>query len=195
MEKPLLYHEHARVEFKSAIRPPSNSKLSRIRTPVLGSYYHAILNAFSPFYRNCKNDRSELVTTLRAELAEKLVTGEPKPYDTLYEGNLAALAKRDKRWSAETLQQEIRTGSGLNPVIHELISNIFDIDIYIIDLNREKLVAFNKAELLYRKRTSIVLFTVEGHYEPCSLSSEDGTPYTYFKHDHPFILTLSNSSK
>jgi len=185
----------------------SQSKLSlnynTYRKRVIGDgscYFHAIIDAFflpirtgvldgQPF------DRFQFVRKFRADLAKLLL--QPRPgyggktyYETLSRGELKDLSTSLKEVSIENMMNLLNSGNSVSYIYHELISDVLDLDIYILNAENEDVYMIDSdLNLYYKGRNSIVLFYLPGHFELVSIMRKNEL-ITYFEAKDPFIKKI-----
>jgi hypothetical protein len=185
--------------------PFSYKGLTRWATYPDGScLVHAILNAFwKPYRKGRLNDkvldRLDYVKKLRHKLAEMLEepidkndpTG-PTNYDILSNGSLRELAQSIPDCSLERMKKVLDSTSFLGYVYLEYFSDRFDIDIYIIDLEKMDVYTTGRSddEIYYKSRDSIVIGYVNEHFETLSVKTSPSNYETFFSTDSPFIRAI-----
>ena len=181
-------------------------------------FFHAVTDGFYLPYKagyvieNGKVvpfDRQQSIRKLRNDLADKLsqpvdkkhlpknfTSRSPTPtyYDILSNGSLADYAKGSGlgEYSLGGMQQLLRSSNPVDVVYQELLSILFDIDIYVIDFNTGDIAVYPDSPA-YQNRNSVVISyhanTV--HYNLVGIDN-GGTITTFFKTDDNFILAIKN---
>ncbi len=205
---PINYHINNNYEVINFSNIYENLTLYRIPTDGDGNcFFHAICSAyFIPYISQTLHgeplDRRSFVSDLRRDLANKLSERTPHSkksyYRRLANGELKNLSESLPECSLSNMQKELST-SGL-PVSHlynEFISDILDIDIYILDYEKKDVyMTGTDFNLLYKNRKSIIILYLPGHYELIGhLSSNSGNEnklQTCFKPDHSVIVKIRN---
>lgn len=166
--------------------------------------FHCILGAYtSTYFRLPTHERINMVKEYRESLADVL----PKYYNKLGKGNIKDIAKTMPEYSLKSLQDRIRDSSEyVDNIFNEYISNVYDIDIYILSEKTGDVYAMGAdMSLLYKNRDSVVIlytsFVVPGsdveagHYQLIAHKRSDGENSKLFSHDYPLIVDLKNRLK
>ena len=159
-------------------------------------FLHSVLRAISPDYteKNTK-ERIEMVIEVRKDLAEmidKPVEGsEGKTYyELLSRGQLKELSETFDEIKLEEMKKFLRSKDWFSLLYVELISNVFDIDIYIINHCKKNLYVGDN-ELLFKNRKSIIIgYHDEKHFDTLSIKDKNGEKRTYFSPTSPVIDKL-----
>lgn len=177
----------------------------RIRTIPDGScFFHAIANGHLIPYRTGLLDgkaisKREIVAGLRHDLSKMLGMPidptdpeGPTNYDSLSHGGLAEFSKGHPEYTLKNMQKQLDSNSAVDNVYVEFISNQLNLDIYLLDLNKQEIYITGKDDDLYFKnRNSIVIGYLPGHYELIGLYNNTTKEVsTYFKPSHPFIMFI-----
>ncbi|MEM3062293.1 MAG: hypothetical protein QW303_01920 [Nitrososphaerota archaeon] len=178
--------------------------LVRFKTPADGNcLFHSICNSFYIPYRTGvlegKNiNRTELVRTLRSELARKLAMklsdekDAPTYYSILNKGNTSLFSKEVPEFTLEHMQRELDSSNAIGYGYIEFIGNVLNKDIYILDGVRKDIYISDELPLTIKgNRNSIVLYYTNGHYELVGIRNSEGFD-TYFDPNHSFIKFLYN---
>ena len=202
----------------SSLDLPWYDNLIRINSLSNGDcYFHSILMSFNPEYKKatCIKERIHMAKKLRHDLANRLEEVDPETglivYDTLSRGKLKEFGEFVPCYSLTNLKALLRSNNSVDYVFNELVSNEFDIDIYIINYAKKEVnLVDHEADILYKNRDSVVLLFLPGseHYELVGLSldtEEDiekrdhekvsSQAKTLFDHDHDFIKVIRNRMK
>jgi hypothetical protein len=199
----LLMNEYESLEWDN-IKYPG---MVRIRTVADGScFFHAFCNAFFKPYRTGKivdengNEKGiskrDIVKQLRNELADKLESTindgrSLRYYDVISRGKLPAFSQEVPQYTLENMQKELRSDDPIDHIYNELISDIFNKDIYLLDYPEKDVYITGKDEdIFYKNRDSIVILTQPGHYELVGIRDSDNDIITLFKPTHPFISLI-----
>jgi hypothetical protein len=159
-------------------------------------FFHSIVFATNVDYLNNPNKRFEIVSSLRKKLADILEYNKDDKiwYDHLSRGELKNLSKDLQEYSLENMKKELLSMGSVDEKFFELISDLLNIDLYIINSNTNELVNLEK-DIYYKNRFSVILYYhPSGHYDLLSVKRND-VYYVLFKHDDPFILNLNNLLK
>lgn len=165
--------------------------LVRISVPPDGScYFHSILRCFSKTYIT-STDRFNIVKRFRYLLSTLL--------ENYYSGLSNGMLIEFNDYTLNNLKNELDSNNSVDNVYQEFISNLLNIDIFIINLTREQICATGTdLNLINKNRNTIVLGYIEpmvqnavGHYEVIGIT--DGIQiYTYFNFNHSFIRYIKN---
>ena len=193
--------------------------LVKVKIPGDGHcFFHSVCRAFSDDYINeryrtkdgtyVRISRKDFVIGLRKELAYTLGNKvdpnddkSPTHYDTISRGNLADFVKTGtgqqiEKYSLKNMQKELSSGSAVDGIYIEFISNIFKHDIYLLDLNeRDVYIIGNDLDILYKNRNSIVLVYTGNHYDVAGIETSNGKIITHFSHNNPFIKAIMKRIK
>lgn len=161
--------------------------------------FHCILSSTTTIYpKSPQFKRTEMVKEFRSSLADNL----PQYYHQLGRGNIRTISKTMSEYTLESLQQRIRNSSEyVDNIFNEYISNIFDIDIYILsEANSDVYPMGADLGLLYKRRPSIVILYTSfsgadsivesGHYQIIGHRRSDGSISKLFSPDYPLIKDL-----
>lgn len=165
-----------------------------IRTEGDGScFFHAISKAISYEYKNgvfdnYLFDKKGFIRELRSQLADEL----DNYYNKLSRGKLPELSKSLPELRLENMKSELASNLPVDNKYNEYISDILNIDLYLLDGNKKDLYITGKdSDILYKNRKSIVILYKNYHYELIGLIEYDYVN-TIFEPDHPFILKLKS---
>lgn len=206
MIKPLITEEFERMKWDGFLK---DFNLIRIRTFLDGNcMFHALAKAyFKPYIVGKKDgepfDRREFIQNLRKDLAKTLgskVNDDKNKDKTYYQilanGELENIAKDMPEYSLKNMQKELSSSTPVSNYFNEFISDQLNIDIYILDSKTKDIyMTGTDLKLLYKKRRSIVILYMPGHYELVGLMNEENYIETYFPPTHPFILKLQERMK
>ncbi len=169
--------------------------------PTIGDgscFLHAILRGISPIYtKMSKEERIRFVRKLRVDLSGML---ECKPegkektyYEILSRGQLKDLSEVFNETKLSEMKRFLKSNNWFSHLYVEFISEIFDIDIYIIDYNIGDIYNMGDDELFYKGRDSVIIgYASECHFETLSVKGEDGNKRTYFSSTSPVIRELNS---
>jgi hypothetical protein len=176
--------------------------LTKIAIPGDGScFFHAILRAFYLEYilSTSGHIRHSYARHFRNALASVLEEYNPitnvRYYEELSRGSLDALVREGvQSCSITAMQNELRSGTAVDNLYHELISDHLNRDIYIYNATLADVdVGFSELGLLYKGRSSIVLLYDSGtsHYELLGIRVPGSDIIeTLFTPSHPLIQQL-----
>jgi hypothetical protein len=151
-------------------------------------FFHAVLNAFSVEYKDSDvQGRRKLAMNIREKLAIELDTR----YQNLSRGTLAEFSKFVPDYTLENMKSILRSNAPVDNSYNELISDVLDIDIYLLDNNSKKVyITGDDSEILHKGRKTVVLLVVPGHYDFVGIRLSDTEALTFFEPDHPLVTTI-----
>lgn len=175
--------------------------LVRISSPGDGScLFHSILRAFNRRYNESTcAERKILVREVRNSLAEALTQINPltgkQYYEEMADGNIASLGATLPDYSLESLQRVLHSDSSVGSEFMQALSHFFNIDIYVVDIERKDLYMFGvDGSDFHRDRRSIILaysqMDEDGHYDVIGLNISD-VVYTLFEPRNFLIQALN----
>jgi hypothetical protein len=182
--------------------------LIKISIPTdMNCFFHSILRSFSETYIKSDNlTRLKITKNIRIKLSEHLEHIDKKTclmiYDTLSNGTLREFSKNISEYSLDNMKNELKNNCPVDNAYVELASNVFDIDIYILNLTKGDIyLTGTDFNLYYKERDSIFIGYTEpeggnlvGHFEVIGLKS-NGIIQTFFKNDHSFVKYIRNKYK
>lgn len=185
--------------------PFQYNDLVRIRVPADGScFFHAIAKSyFIPYITGYLNNeplnKKDFIRKLRKDLAIKLQSrtdptdpASPIYYDLLSGGQLEEFSRSVPSYSLENMVNELDSDKPVDNVYNEFVSDQLDKDIYILDMTKHDVyITGDDYNILYKKRPSIVILYLPGHYELVGLLEGD-TIKTLFDPDHDLIQAIRN---
>jgi len=161
----------------------------RVGTAQDGScFFHAVLSCISDSYRNRSSggiplSRTQLVRNVRMDLASEL----KKRYHLLSRGELSRLSKTLPRYSLSNMSDVLINGKSIEAVFFELVSDVFKINIYVLDYNTKDVYILGDDEIYRKDRKCIVLLSHNNHYEYIAFRLHTGVMYTMFEPSNEFI--------
>jgi hypothetical protein len=161
-------------------------------------FFHAILMSFFEPYQLNTIDRYTFVKELRTDLSKKLDSpidsNDPNSltyYDKLSKGTLKEFAKAVPKYSLDNMKAHLNSYSYVGNQYLEFISDMFDCDIYILDVEKQNIyMTGDDYTILYKDRKSVVLGYKNNHYELIGVQSSNGHIRVRFEHDDPFIRNI-----
>jgi len=153
-------------------------------------FLHSILYCISDHYRKLdKVEKIKFVRELRNDLADSL----PEYYSKLSRGKLKEISKVISETKLEKMQSFLRSREWFNQLYIEYVSDILDIDIYIVDYQKRELYNAGDDELFYKGRGSVIIgYYREAHFESLSLKKNNGENVTFFSPKSKMILELNS---
>lgn len=148
--------------------------------------FHSISYSLLRSYRRSTNiERNKFVKKLRKELAEHFTKDV---YENLYDGNLIELSKQHSDYSYENMLDNLRSDALIGYGYLSYICDQLNFDIYILDNNRKKPYVNDEFQYIQKGRKSvIILYSNNDHYDLVSLRDDDGQFMLYFPPNHPII--------
>jgi hypothetical protein len=160
-------------------------------------FFHCILNSVNQQYGSLSNkDKVVKAIELREYLAEKLEskTNGTMLYDTLSRGNLREMSASMPEYSLENMKRVLCSHQWVDNLFNELTSNVLNIDIYILDGQRQDLyIVGDDDEIFFKGRCSVVLYYKSGHYKLIG-ARERGKVTDFFHYNHPLVRALKARS-
>nr|QBK89576.1 MAG: OTU-like cysteine protease [Pithovirus LCPAC001] len=169
-------------------------------------YFHSIIDScFIPartgWLHGKPFDRFQFTKTFRNDLS--YILDKPRPgykgknyYNTLSRGQLSSLSTVKLpvdihvHTSLSDMKKDLLSGNSVNYIYHELVSDVLDLDIYILNLNsKDVYIVDSDFELYYKNRNSIVLLYIPGHFEVVAIKYNREL-ITYFDPEDPFIQSI-----
>jgi len=169
----------------------------KIKTIGDGScFLHAVLGAASKDYKNSTDrQKKTMVKNLRNDLAE-LIDDTRKDDKTHYEsinrGEMENLSKIFPELEIENVKKFLRSREWFDQKYIEYVSDLLEIDIYIIDYKTGAPYKTGDEEILHKSRNSVIIgYIRETHFE--TLGVFDGKKIkTFFVPDSKIIKNLKN---
>ena len=164
----------------------------RINTIGDGScFLHSILYCFNKTYNEInQNDKITYVRKIRYCLSQCLEENNYAIYNSLSREEIGEISKFIPELQIENMKAYLNSNNWLNIFFLELISTLFDIDIYIIDSHTKDLYKTGDKEIYYKKRNSVIIYYIrDTHFESVSVTTDDGDK-TFFTHDSYIIQSL-----
>lgn len=165
-------------------------KLVRYDTIGDGScFFHAFLHSFYIPYRiSTYEEKRLIVRDFRTQLSTELVL----LYDSLSRGQLCTYAQFVPEYSLSNMCARLDSYQSVGNEFNELLSNIFNKDIYILSGALEDPYMMSDNGIYYKGRDSIVLLYSNSHYELVGLrDGENGNNiHTLFTPYHDFITFI-----
>lgn len=168
-------------------------------------YFHAIIDAyFLPIRTGVLNgerfDRFKFVKKFRYDLSNLLE--QPRPqyggktyYETLSRGELSDRAKNIEEASLAYMKKLLRSQDSVSYIYHEFVSDLLNLDIYILDAEkRDVRLIDSDLGMYYKNRKSIILLYLPGHFELIG-TMRLGELKTYFSPRDKLIKTLKRRLK
>lgn len=195
---PLIKDETMMVQWNNSAFSYDN--MVRIRTAMDGScFFHAIAKGFFIPYRKGDVNRQEFIRHWRSELANTL--GGPvdpknptgyKHYDILAKGKLAESSESIPEMKLINMQSELNSDNPISNIYNEFISDLLEIDIYLLDLEKEDVyMTGTDTEIIHKGRPSIVIGYLSDHYELMGvLDKKENRIITLFQPDSGFIQAI-----
>jgi len=180
--------------------------LTRLAVPAQGScLFHTIAKAyFKPYilgeHQGKKLNRTKFIQRLRQDLSkmlgQKINPSDPKSktyYETLSHGEFVRISKEMPEYSLQSMQEELADSSKpVSDIYNEFISDQLNIDIYILDYEKQDVyMNGGDSNLLYKNRPSVVLLYLPNHYELIGIAKGNSIS-TNFAPDDPFIQYIKN---
>lgn len=161
--------------------------------------FHSILQAFNKTYNTLDNNGKKLmVREFRNNLSDVLtedVDGEII-YNKLSRGELEEFSKFYPPASLKVMQRDLKNNTWGDFRFLELLSEILDLNIFIIDRTKSDVYQTGDPELLYKHRDSIIILNTNNiHFDTMGLKSKRGVKTLFNKNDPVIKLILSKMYK
>lgn len=151
-------------------------------------FFHCILlSYYIPYRESSKSVRKQMAKKLREDLAHYL----PNKYNIISNGVLSSKSK-EFGCSLETMKKELSGEGFVGNLYNEYISDILNIDIYVISKKTGDLYTMGTdINLIIKNRNSIVLIYSEdmAHYSLLGIEQNNDLA-TLFSPEHPFIENI-----
>ncbi len=171
------------------------------RIPTLGDgscFLHAVLRCIWLEYKDLSTfEKMRTVSKVRQELSDMIDRKESDGtsyYDRLSRGELKDLSKSFTSTQLGEMKRFLKSREYFTHLYLEFISEVFEIDIYIIDYKTMDLYNSGDNELLYKGRNSIIIGYDEkgSHFEALEIQVRPGKFETFFEPDSNIIKDLSH---
>lgn len=157
--------------------------------------FHSILQAFNKTYINSNNtEKIKITRQLRNDLSDildKEINGEVC-YKQLSRGELEEFSKSVPETSLKNMKKALKSNDWGDMRFLELISNILELDIYIIFYSKNNFSVYNLGDkqLYYKGRDSIIILNSNNvHFDTVGVKSGNGVR-TLFDKNEPVIRQL-----
>lgn len=155
--------------------------------------FHSILQAFNKSYINSStSEKIEITRQFRNDLSDildKEIDGKIC-YNQLSRGNLEEFSKTVPETSLKNMKKSLKSREWGDFRFLELISNILDLDIYIIYDDTMDIYNTGDPELFYKNRDSIIILNNSNvHFDTVGIKTKNGTR-TLFNSTEPVIKEL-----
>lgn len=157
--------------------------------------FHSILQAFNKTYINSNNtDKVKITRQLRNDLSDildKEVNGEIC-YKQLSRGSLEEFSKSVPETSLKNMKRTLKSNEWGDMRFLEFISNILELDIYIIFYTKNKFSVYTLGdkELYYKGRDSIIILNSNNvHFDTVGIKTKNGMR-TLFDKNEAVIVKL-----
>ena len=161
--------------------------------------FHSILQAFNKTYNTLdNNNKKEMVREFRNNLSDVLeeeVNGDII-YNKLSRGELKDFSKFYPPASLKAMQRDLKNNTWGDFRFLELMSEILDLNIFIIDKTKSDIYQTGDKELLYKDRDSIIILNTNNiHFDTIGLKTKHGVKTLFNKNDPVVKLMLSKMYK
>jgi len=155
---------------------------------------HSIIYSSCKKYRNMsESEKIEYVKNLRKHLS--VLFNEGKNYSYLSRGEISEISNFLPAMKKENMKLYMNSNKWLNIFFLEYISNLLNLDIFIINQNRQELYQTGDKEIYIKGRDSVVINYIDNlHFESAGLES-NGKIITLFHRDSPVIKKLKKLYK
>tara|TARA_Y100000310_G_C20534554_1_gene740205 strand:- start:40 stop:594 length:555 start_codon:yes stop_codon:yes gene_type:complete len=155
--------------------------------------FHSILQGFNKSYINSSvQDKIKTTRQFRNDLSEILdeeINGKIC-YNQLSRGKLEEFSKMVPETSIENMKRSLSSNQWGDIRFLELISNVLNIDIFVIWSKTKEIYNLGDKDLYYKNRDSIVILNSGNiHFDTIGLKTENGNR-TLFGKNEPIIKQL-----
>lgn len=155
--------------------------------------FHSILQGFNKSYINSSvQDKMKITRQFRNDLSvilDEKINGKVC-YKELSRGSLEDFSKVVPETSLENMKKSLSSNEWGDIRFLELISNILDIDIFVIWNQTKKVYNLGDKDLYYKNRDSIIILNSGNfHFDTIGLKSKNGNR-TLFDKNEPVIKQL-----
>lgn len=157
--------------------------------------FHSILQAFNKTYIESPNKEKRLICrTFRDDLSNILdenINGAIC-YNQLSRGELQEIAKSVPEASLQNMKRTLKSNDWGDFRFLELISNILNLNIFIISNDTKSLYITGDHELFIKNRDSIIILNESNiHFDTVGIKTKNGIR-TLFGNNEPLIQKLSS---
>ena len=155
--------------------------------------FHSILQGFNKTYINSSvQDKIRITSQFRNDLSDildKKINGK-MCYKQLSRGSLEEFSKVVPETSLSNMKRSLGSNEWGDVRFLELISNILNLDIYVIWNEDKKIYNLGDSELYYKERDSIIILNSGNiHFDTIGLKTKNGNR-TLFDKNEPVIKQL-----
>ena len=162
-------------------------------------FIHAVLGCFcKPYISGSVKVKRDLVIQFRKDLSESLDMKKNKKtfYENLSRGEIEELSQHIPSLKKEAMKKYLESNNWLTQEYIELISEILNINIYIVDENKNNFYILGDNDIYYKKRNSVIIKYIDQyHYETCGLVVKKDYIQTFFKYNSDVIKKINNRIK
>lgn len=159
-----------------------------VSVPTIGDgscMFHSILQAFNRTYiQSSIAEKRKMTRQFRNDLADvldKKINGE-LCYDKLSRGSLKSISSHVPEVSLKEMKRSLKSNEWGDYRFLELISNILELDIYVI--KEDNIYKLGDKDLYYKHRDSIIIFNDDNvHFETVGAKTENGIKTLFDKND------------
>ena len=161
--------------------------------------FHSILQSFNKTYNTLDNNgKRVMVRDFRNDLSDVLseeVDGVTV-YNTLSRGELKEFSNFYPPASLKVMQRDLKNNTWGDIRFLELLTNILDLNIFIIDKNKSDVYHTGDPELLYKERDSIIILNTNNiHFDTIALKTNHGLKTLFNKEETIVKIMLSKVYK
>ena len=156
--------------------------------------FHSILQSFNKTYiESSKREKRLICRTFRDDLSNILdekIDGDIC-YNRLSRGELGEISKNIPEASLQNMKKSLKSNDWGDFRFLELISNILDLNIFIISNDTKNLYITGDPELFIKNRDSILILNTSNiHFDTLGVRTKNGIR-TLFDNNEPLIQKLS----
>ena len=161
--------------------------------------FHSILQAFNKTYNTLDNKgKKSMVRDFRNDLSDVLTeeVDGVSIYSKLSRGELKEFSKFYPPASLKVMQRDLKNNTWGDFRFLELLSEILDLNIFIIDRTKSDVYQTGDKELLYKDRDSIIILNTNNiHFDTLGLKTKHGVKTLFNKNDPIVKIMLSKMYK
>ena len=169
-----------------------------VRIPAIGDgscMFHSILQSFNKTYiESSHNEKRLICRTFRDDLSNILdenIDGS-MCYSQLSRGELGEISKSVPEASLQNMKKSLKSNSWGDFRFLELVSNILELNIFIISNDTKNLYITGDPELFLKDRDSIIILNSSNvHFDTVGVKTQNGIR-TLFYNNEPLIQKLTS---
>ena len=160
--------------------------------PYIQGYYEELEHPIDKkrFVRNFRKDLAFMLDSTKSYIDDDLQSW----YEYLSRGKLKENSKDLSKYSLQNMRRELDSNKPVDNMYLEFVSELLNLDIYILDGNSERpYITGNDNDILYKGRKSIVILYENFHYSTVGIENDNNIK-TIFSPFHPFIQYINEKT-